>query len=278
MYVKEKYISIVNNLLSIYNKQEAENIVKILLQKRLQINSISIYADKIIEQPILEQLLADEIQLLQHKPIQYIVEEAWFYKYPFYVNENVLIPRPETELLVESCLKQAKKINGEINIIDIGTGSGCIAISLKKELLNANITAVDISNQALTIAKKNALDLNVKVNFIEANILDENIFSNLPKANIIISNPPYIPLQQKETMHTNVLQYEPHQALFVPNKDPLIFYKKLAELCVAKKAMLCCEISEFFGDATKQLLQQYFVKVTLYKDYEDKDRYIVASF
>jgi release factor glutamine methyltransferase len=277
MYVKEKYNNIIERLLPIYHTTEAQNIANILLLHRLQTNSLSMIVNDTIPTTVLNQLQQDEQLLLQHKPLQYVLEEAWFYKYPFYVNEAVLIPRPETELLVEQCINEANKYNNPVQIIDIGTGSGCIAISVKLALPNSNVTAVDISAAALAVAQKNATNLKATIDFKSLNVLDKNDWNILPQATIIVSNPPYIPLSQKLEMNQNVLEYEPHLALFVPNEEPLLFYKSLAQLSVLHNATLCCEISEYYGKETVDLFNQYFTHVQLYKDYEGKDRFIVAQ-
>jgi release factor glutamine methyltransferase len=158
---------------------------------------------------------------MQHKPIQYVLGEAWFFKMKFKVNDQVLIPRPETEelvqLVIDDCnYKKYTPESGEIlSILDIGTGSGCIATALKNNLSNTLIHAIDISTGALEIAKENALNHKAEINFIEIDFLNENTWEQLPNIDIIVSNPPYIPHEEKKILDKNVTQYEPHQALFV---------------------------------------------------------------
>ena len=184
-------------------------------------------------------------ELKTEKPIQYITGEAWFYGYRFEVNENTLIPRPETEELVEWIIESQKsKVKSQksktenltiqqsnnLSILDIGTGSGCIPISLKKEIPNAIVSAIDVSEKALEMARKNAVDNEVEVNFMLKNILETD--SLVEKYNVIVSNPPYVRNLEKQEIKKNVLDYEPHLALFVEDTDALLFYRKIAELAL----------------------------------------------
>lgn len=208
------------------------------------------------------------------KPIQYILGKADFYGLKFIVNENVLIPRPETEELVDLIIKENK--GKKISILDIGTGSGCIAISLKKNLPEAEVSAIDISEEALKLAKQNA-DLNqLNINFVQADILSNEFILNTSSYDIIVSNPPYVCLSEKENMEKNVLDYEPHIALFVADNDPLIFYKVIAEK--AKKGLktgggLFFEINASLGPETRQSMEERgFKNVILLKDMSNKNR------
>lgn len=234
-------------------------------------------------------------QLKTGKPVQYILGTTEFYGLPFKVNPAVLIPRPETEELVEWALASvgsgqlavgSKKfaVGGSqlaaLHILDIGTGSGCIAISLKKNLPGANVSAIDISPEALATAKENAELNEVNVNFIEADILNNSEIET-PNSEIIISNPPYVTLHDKTQMHSNVTDFEPHTALFVPENDPLIFYKAIAEFAVKNLApggLLFFEINESYGAETVELLKDKgFVNIELRKDMSGRDRMIRAS-
>lgn len=179
---------------------------------------------------ILEKHIAE---LSSHKPVQYVLGEAWFQGLKFHVNETTLIPRPETEELVELFIsRETDNIsqNPGYAVLDIGTGSGCIPISLKKRFPSVTVHSCDISTGALETAVLNAKKLGTDVHFFETDILDSNCWPGLPKVNAIISNPPYIPLSDKETMDNNVVMYEPWQALFVENERPLVFYEAIAEL------------------------------------------------
>lgn len=167
--------------------------------------------------------------LLRGKPVQYATSKAWFMGREFFVNENVLIPRPETEELVQWITDDAREANAKsLRILDIGTGSGCIPISLKLALPEADISSCDISNEAITVAKTNAAKLNADVNFLQLDFLDPAQHNKLGSCNVIVSNPPYIPAEEKERLHTNVRDNEPALALFVPDNDALIFYKAIA--------------------------------------------------
>jgi release factor glutamine methyltransferase len=167
--------------------------------------------------------------------VQYVLNEAWFTGLKLYVDENVLIPRPETEELADMAIKDVLKNNNQsIAILDIGTGSGCIAIGLKKNLPGATVYAVDVSEGALEVARKNANENSAAIHFILSDILDEKKWIHLPGVDVIISNPPYIPVNQMEEMSNNVIKHEPHLALFVPDENPLVFYKSIAGLAEKK--------------------------------------------
>jgi release factor glutamine methyltransferase len=225
-------------------------------------------------------------QLLTGKPIQYILGITEFYGLPFKVNANVLIPRPETEELVEWIIMEGErlKVKGERfsgNILDIGTGSGCIAISLKKNLANAKVSAIDISEGALQTAKENAELNTVNVNFIQTDILNINSEIQIPKSDIIVSNPPYVTLEDKKQMHTNVTDFEPHTALFVPEDDPLLFYNAIADFALTNLSpggFLFFEINESLGKETVQLLQdKSFINIELRQDMSGRDRMVKAN-
>jgi release factor glutamine methyltransferase len=216
-------------------------------------------------------------QLKLNKPIQYILGETEFYGLNFSVNENVLIPRPETEELVQWIIDDNKN-RLDIQIIDIGTGTGCIAIALAKFLPNSVLTALDVSSSAIELAKINSAKNNIEVNFIVKDILDSNSFLK-EKYDIIVSNPPYIDVIQKKQMLPNVLNYEPHLALFAPENDPLIFYKKIglfARENLKKKGALYFEINEIYPHETAQLLGELGFQTQLKKDINEKFRMVKA--
>jgi release factor glutamine methyltransferase len=228
------------------------------------------------------KLILNGLTLLKaEKPIQYITGETEFFGLPIKVNENTLIPRPETEELVEWVLKGDR--NKTINILDIGTGSGCIAISLAKNLPKANVYALDISKEALKTAKINA-DLNdVEIDFIEADILsicDTKLDSVSNNFDIIVSNPPYVREKEKPLMKPNVINNEPHLALFVKDEKPLQFYEAITEFAInnlTAKGELFFEINEFLGRKMIQLLiDNNFKNVELKQDIFKKDRMIKA--
>jgi release factor glutamine methyltransferase len=229
-------------------------------------------------------------ELLKEKPIQYITGEAWFYGLRFEVNENTLIPRPETEELVELILNSPiTQHPSPITILDIGTGTGCIPISIKANLPQANVSAIDVSEKALEVAKRNAELNKVEINFIQANILDVEDLLKLPSPiihhplsyNIIVSNPPYVRNLEKQEIKKNVLDYEPHLALFVEDTDALLFYRKIAQLALknlSPNGLLFFEINQYLGKETVELLESLgFKNVELKKDIYGNDRMIRCS-
>ncbi|MDR0864729.1 MAG: peptide chain release factor N(5)-glutamine methyltransferase [Candidatus Symbiothrix sp.] len=221
-------------------------------------------------------------ELKKYRPIQYIVGETEFYGLKFRVDENVLIPRPETEELVDLILNLSPLPCGKGLILDIGTGSGCIAIALAKHLPQASVYALDISEKALEVARKNAQLNNVNVEFIQQDILTNTPFSifHFPFS-ILVSNPPYIIPSEKREMSSNVLNYEPHQALFVPEEKPLLFYDKIADIGLqhlAENGLLFFEVSAFFGKAVADMLRKKgYTSIELFKDISGKDRMIKAE-
>jgi release factor glutamine methyltransferase len=231
------------------------------------------------------ELSGDEIEkwnavlheLEQQKPIQYIFGHTHFYGLEFEVNSFTLIPRPETEELVEWIIHENKN-RGQIKILDIGTGSGCIAISLAKNLPDAQVFAVDVSGEALAVAKKNAANNNVNVKFIQQDIL---VAVTLPEQfDIIVSNPPYVRNLEKAEIKQNVLDYEPHLALFVEDTDALIFYRKIALLAksnLPQNGKLYFEINQYLGPETSQMLEDFgFNNVMLRQDMYGNDRMVSA--
>lgn len=248
--------------------------------------SIKAFPERELNNEQTQKLKNTLTQLQTGEPIQYILGITEFYGLPFKVNPSVLIPRPETEELVEWILSVAGtqlpvagyQFTG--NILDIGTGSGCIAISLKKNLPGAFVSAIDISESALQTAKENAELNEVEVSFIKTDILNINSEIELPKSEIIVSNPPYVTLDDKKQMHTNVTNFEPHTALFVPEHDPLIFYKAIADfalLNLTPNGLLFFEINELYGQETVKLLKDKgFVSAELRKDMSGRDRMIKA--
>ncbi len=234
------------------------------------------------DQPIsAEQRLAFEkaaTELAAGRPIQYITGKAWFMGEPYTVNDQVLIPRPETEELVDWIIEYAEIKGKALRILDIGTGSGCIAIALKKALPEAKVSAIDISTNALKIAASNADELNAEIEFIPLDILNTAFLPD--QYDVIVSNPPYIPLQEMKNMELQVTDYEPNIALFVPDEDPLVFYKaiaRLAKLHLASNGQLFFEIHYDQGDAMIALLDEMHFHAELRADLFGKDRMIRAS-
>lgn len=267
-------------LSSIYDEQEIESFFYLLLESYQGKKRIDLALNPDMEMDALQLIQWESAlsELLNQKPIQYIIGATEFYGLPFMVNENTLIPRPETEELVEWIVAESREsAPGSLKILDIGTGSGCIAISLAKNLPNAEVFAVDVSEKALAVAKKNADTNKVKVNFIQADILKINDLVELSTHfDIIVSNPPYVRHLEKAEIKPNVLEYEPHLALFVEDSDALLFYRKIAELAnqnLVEKGKLFFEINQYLGKETLQLLEKFgFNSTELKKDIYGNDR------
>ena len=259
----------------LYDKEERFNIFLLTVDVNrvsyfLQ-TSTSLAADKVI------RLKTQLISLKKGIPVQYVIGEADFFGRKFKVSRDVLIPRPETEELVDWITKSIEKYwpAGKVNILDIGTGSGCIPITLKKSIVNAKVTAIDISSNALNIADGNAKLHHAAVDFVEADILT---FRTDKMYDIIVSNPPYVCKSEKIAMHSNVIDHEPHIALFVENDDPLIFYRVIARFArtnLQPNGFLFFEINEALGaEIVKILTQLGFVDVEIRRDLQEKDRMI----
>ena len=213
------------------------------------------------------------LRLQNNEPIQYITGKGYFFGYEFKVTPNTLIPRPETEELVDWVLTEMKKQpNKNWRVLDIGTGTGCIPITIKKEYGNSEVSAIDVSKEALVVAKENAQLLKAEVTFIEKDILTAEL---LDSYDIIISNPPYVRNLEKVEIHENVLQHEPHLALFVDDNDPLIFYRKITQLAhksLNDNGMLFFEINQYLGNEMEQMVSEYFKTIELKKDFIQNDR------
>lgn len=274
----------VQNLLSLYDEMEIESFFYLILEQNHHLKRIDlalnpdleISKDKIETWNIILEKLKQEI------PIQYILGETSFYGLDFFVDNNVLIPRPETEDLVNWIIAEAKKnnISKTLKILDVGTGSGCIAISLKKNLPKTKVFALDISKKAIETAQKNADANDVPIHFIAQNILETQNLDQ--KYDIIVSNPPYVRNLEKYEIQKNVLNNEPHLALFVDDDDALIFYKKIAVLAqtyLEPNGNLYFEINQYLGQETMQLLADMgFLSLELRQDIYGNDRMIKASF
>ncbi len=278
-----------SELEQIYPKNEIDTFYKLLIAHQLNYSSVdsALNLQKVISSEKLDFLFDAVDELANEKPIQYIIGETEFYGLSFKVNEDTLIPRPETEELVHWILKEIETSNKKSNlrILDIGTGSGCIAITLAKHIPNVDVYAIDVSKNALEMATINAQSNDVAIDFIHANILKTSnlseLISNTFHFDIIVSNPPYVRNLEKEEMQANVLQYEPHQALFVKDTNPLLFYDKIAELSVSslsENGFLFFEINQYLHKETVQLLKEKkYTSIDLKKDLFDNFRMIKAS-
>ena len=280
-------------LLPINEAQEIESFFYIILEKinGLKRIDLALNPEMIMDGTHLKQWKNIVSDLKKHKPIQYILGETEFYGLPFLVNENTLIPRPETEELVELIISnnQITASSHHLKILDIGTGSGCIAVSLAKNIPSATVFAIDVSEKALATAKKNAELNNVIVNFINVDILKINDLGQLPTSNfqlpakfdIIVSNPPYVRNLEKAEINPNVLEYEPHLALFVEDTDALLFYRRIAELAMKNlnaNGKMYFEINQYLGTETVELVESFgFKNVKLIKDIYQNNRIIFAE-
>lgn len=269
-------------LKDLYDSREADRILQILAEEQLS------HYDKLnfrdfnfsLNNKDIETLSLGIQRLKKGEPVQYILGKAWFYDMEFKVNHSVLIPRPETEELVHWIIQDWK--DSKVDILDIGTGSGCIPLALANNMVLANIEAIDVSEEALQLAQLVSCELMLDVNFKCINILDSAQREELGTYDVIVSNPPYIPQKEREVMTEQVINYEPHLALFVEDEDPLIFYKEIIDFALCHLnagGNLYFECNEYNAKEVQQLLQANgFEDVQLRKDLQGKDRMIRASF
>ncbi|MGV6829228.1 MAG: peptide chain release factor N(5)-glutamine methyltransferase [Flavobacteriales bacterium] len=283
--LKTKFSSQLNGL---YPNEEINSFFNIFSEKYLGLSRLEMALNKDLEITDNQHLIFKKVisKLQKYEPIQYLVGETQFYGLPFVVSEKVLIPRPETEELVNWILTDLKN-QQPITILDIGTGSGCIAITLAKKKSNAKLTALDISEEALQIAKQNANINKTNIHFVKGNILDfKHIDWNMDATNIqfnvIVSNPPYVREQEKKAMQPNVLNFEPHLALYVSNENPLLFYKKIAQFGknhLTNGGILYFEINEYLHDEMLEMLAKYgYSNLELKKDLFGKYRMIKCTY
>lgn len=280
MTISEAKQSIVESIELLYEKRESGNIASIVMEWITKMNK----TDMLLNKTVL--LVPDQIKKINDftnrlklgEPMQYILGEAWFMGNRFKVSKDTLIPRPETEELVAWVLEDLKQIDfSQISLIDIGTGSGCIPISIKAKNPPVNIVAVDISNKAIKIAEENAAKLNCSIQFKVLDFLDESTWTKLEPVHIIVSNPPYIKELEKSAMHQNVVNFEPHQALFVPDNDALIFYRKILQFSkshLLPGGSIYLEINESLGNEVVSLFSSSYELVELKKDIFEKDRMV----
>ena len=277
-------------LVESFDEREAENLFKFALEDYFKKRYFDI-KDYSLNDDEIEELNYIYEKISNHYPIQYIFNSAHFYGSDFYVDENVLIPRPETEELVHLILSENKQ--ERLSVLDIGTGSGCIAVSLKKHRNEWNIFAIDNSENALEVAKVNALKNHTEIEFFNHDILQSTAFSvdarlymeteDAPPLmlDIIVSNPPYIPLKEKEKMSVSTVQFEPHAALFTDDANPLLFYDKIADFAtehLTKHGKLYFELNEFNAESVNDLLHlKGFHSIAIHKDLAGKDRMLLAQ-
>jgi len=284
MTIHLAYQQLLARLYEIYDNREAANIADMVIEH--------VTGQRKIDRIVYKDLPVDEIQqsklekivkeLLGPRPVQYTIGEAWFMNMKLSVNESVLIPRPETEELVAWILEDIKtSCKKEVSLIDIGTGSGCIPIAVRKKIPETAVSAIDISDEALQVARLNSIAQKVLVDFLHVNFLDKKQWNQLGSYDVIVSNPPYIKQSEEAAMKENVLKYEPAIALFVPNDDALLFYKTIAKFSqthLKQAGSVYVEINEALGDEVVNLFKEKgFNEVILKKDMQGKDRMVKAT-
>lgn len=268
-------------LLAVADPAEASAMSTLLLEHVLQLDRALFYKLKRSELTVEQQQQLTQLSghALTGRPLQYVLGEAWFCGLRLRVTDRVLIPRPETEELVEWIIANCRFPVSKLQILDMGTGSGCIALALKRRIRKAMVTAVDIDPEALAVARQNAQQLGIDIQFVEADLSATNSWSQIPDADIIVSNPPYISAAEKTEMSANVLDHEPHLALFAPDNDPVFFYRRLVELADKKlhsEGQLFAELNPSYAADIAMLFQQANFKVALKKDMQGKDRMLRA--
>lgn len=284
MTIQRAYQQLLIKLYQIYNTQEAANIADRVIEHvtgQRKIDRI-VYKDLPVDEDQQKQLEKIAVELLHHRPVQYVLGETWFMDMKLTVNESVLIPRPETEELVEWILMDIQQPGSkEFSLLDIGTGSGCIPIAVKKKIPKASVSAIDVSDEALQVVKLNGLEQKAAISIFNLNFLEEAEWSQLGKYNIIVSNPPYVKRSEESAMRENVLKYEPHIALFVPDQDPLVFYTAIAKFSQQHLELggsVYVEINEALGKEVVELFtKRGFADVILKKDMQGKDRMVKAT-
>lgn len=276
--VKEAYQNFKIFISKVYEPAEAETITAMVFKEILGYDRIKLILNEteLLSASLFEQIDFIAFQLIQHKPIQYILGYTYFHDLKISVNEHVLIPRPETEEIIDFIL--AKHENQKMDVLDIGTGSGCIPIALKHQRATWNLSAIDVSADALKTAQSNAKKHNLQIEFILADVFE---FQPKDKFDLIVSNPPYVLESEKLQMQQNVLAFEPALALFVPDQNPLKYYERIVSIAAQNlndNGKLYLEINESFASETAELLAQFsFVNIQIIQDFKGKNRLVLGS-
>jgi release factor glutamine methyltransferase len=283
MNSKELYRRFLVEIQAVYELNEATVITDWVFEHFAGLKKTDLIKNPLqqIPAPVVKKILDKKEQLLLNQPVQYVVGETSFCGLPFQVNDKVLIPRPETEELTQHIINSWQFETKQVNVLDIGTGSGCIAVTIKKKLPSAKVMAVDASYEALEVAHKNAVanKTNVQINLFD--FLDETRWPELMLFDIIVSNPPYIPLREKEKLDKNVADHEPHTALFVPDDNPLLFYEKIAKFGRSHlnyNGKIYLETHENYATEVVTLFKSQYKDVLVKKDMFGKERMVIASF
>lgn len=282
MTLSKYYRDFLNSLSTIYDKNEASKITEMIFEHAVHLTKSDVikFPDLLIQNEDLNNLNNALMRLTSNCPVQYIMGETCFYNLTFKVNESVLIPRPETEELVELIINYIRTYNNVNKILDIGSGSGCIPVSIQKNCRQVEVTSIDISSSAIELAKINAELNDVKVSFKEMDFLNEENWSCLGIYDLIVSNPPYIPDSEKAEMDIHVKEFEPSIALFVPDNNPFIFYQKISVFSkehLSKDGIVFLEIHEKYGKEIKDIFDSNHFHAEIKKDIFGKDRMIFAS-
>ena len=287
MTSKQAFINLTTELSKIYDGTEAINIAIIVLHDAFNIKATHINEETILNTGQQKELAEITTRLLTHEPVQYVLGKTIFFGLPLHINNNVLIPRQETEELVAWCIETVRQFDRfrpeftsgsavRQSVLDIGTGSGCIPIAIKNKLPNVELHALDVSEKALNMAKENAALNKVEIIFHKLDILNENAWQNLPKYKLIVSNPPYITEDEKDILAKNVIDFEPHLALFAGGNDAQRFVKKITKFAAQHlntKGYLFFETNEFYAKETKKIMTENgFIEMELRKDLNGKDR------
>ena len=281
MTIQEGTFLLLNKLRSIYSREEADTITDWTMEHLTGSKKAErmIYKNEKITAGEESQLHQYIERLMSNEPVQYVLNEAWFCGLKLYVDKSVLIPRPETEELVEWVIDGCRFPIDKLSILDIGSGSGCIAIALKRRLGKADVWSCDISLDALKVAQKNAASLGLDVNFFQLDFLNEEQRNKLPVFDIIVSNPPYVTDADAKIMRPNVLNFEPSKALFVPDDDPLVFYKAITDFGrthLNPNGSIFIESNEAYGEQVAELFNSKGFSTVMKQDMQGKDRMIRA--
>jgi release factor glutamine methyltransferase len=283
MNSKELYRSFLVELQSVYDLSEATVITDWVFENIASIKKADLIKNPLQQIPaaIVKKLTEKKEELLQNKPVQYVMGNTTFYNMQLQVSNKVLIPRPETEEMTNHIINTYRFEQKQLSILDIGTGSGCIAIAIKKNLPSSKVIALDVSEDALDIARANAISNKTNIQCTHFDFLDESRWPELLQFDIIVSNPPYIPLNEKEKMAKNVVDYEPHNALFVPDNNPMLFYEKIARFGRSHlnyNGKVYVETHEDYAKEVASLFTASYQQVITKKDLFGKERMIIASY
>jgi release factor glutamine methyltransferase len=283
MNSKQLYRNFLVELQTVYDLNEATVITDWVFENIANIKKADLIKNPLqkVPQPVLVKLAAKQEELLQHKPVQYVMGNTTFYNMQFQVNDKVLIPRPETEEMTNLIINNYRFEQKQLSILDVGTGSGCISVAVKKHLPSSKVIALDVSEAALDIARANAISNKTNIQCTLFDFLDESRWPELMLFDIIISNPPYIPLNEKKMMDKNVVNYEPHNALFVPDDQPLLFYEKIAKFGQSHlnyNGKVFVETHEDYTKEVAALFSATYQQVLIKKDLFGKERMVIASY